>query len=114
MITFGSIPQRSGDWTWFKPLIAAKTLKTQYEEDSVIYLVYGYDIPEVCTCTIWKGTLPESVIEGGYSQAQNDADKVDFETNFKPYANRSIDDIPSRIIANAVKTSGGSANLAVN
>jgi hypothetical protein len=115
MITFGSTPQRSGTWSWFKPLIASKTLKVQFEEDSDIYLVYGYDTPEVCVCTIWKDVVPGPVITGGYSQAQNDADKVDFETNFKPYANRSIDDIPSLIIAASVKAViAGTPSLAVN
>lgn len=113
MISFGTMPQRSNTWTWFKPLIASKTIKVQYEEDSGTYVIYGYDIPEVLTCTIWKGEVPAGVIAGGYSQATNDADKTDFETNYKPYANRSIDDIPSFIIANSLK-SAGSANLGVN
>jgi len=114
MINFSGTPQRSGTWTWFKSLISGKTLKVQYEEDLQIYLIFGYDFPEVCTCTIWKGAVPDPVVTGGYSQAQNDSDKTDFETNFKPYANRSIDDIPSLIIADAIKKSGGGANLAVD
>jgi hypothetical protein len=112
-ISFGTMPQRSGNWAWFKPFITGKSLKPQYEESTEAYFIYGYDIPEVLTCTIWKGVVPESVINGGYSQATNDADKDNFETNFKPYANRSIDDIPSLLIANSIK-SGGSANLAVD
>lgn len=115
MINFSGTPQRSGTWGWFKLLITQKTLKVQYEEDSEIYEVYGYDLPEVCTCTIWRGTVPAAVEAGGYSQAQNDSDKSDFETNFKPYANRSIDDIPSLLIANAIRLAGGgSSNLNVN
>lgn len=113
MINFGETPQRSGTWSWFKPLIAQKSIKVQYEEDDATYLVYGYDHPEVLTCTLWKGTVPDSVVASGYSQAQNDSDKSAFETNFKPYANRSIDDIPSLIIANSIKN-GGSSNLAVD
>jgi hypothetical protein len=113
VITFNGIPQRSGNWAWFKPLLTSKTIKPQYEQDSGIYLIYGYDLPEVCTCTIWTGAVPAGVIESGYSQAQNDADKADFETNFKPYSNRSIDDVPSLIIANSIKNAG-SANMAVN
>jgi hypothetical protein len=113
-VQFGAAPQRSGTWSWFKPLIAQKSLMPQYEEDDTAYLVYGYDLPEVCFCTIYKGAVPDGVRQS-YSQAQNDADKADFEANYKPYANRSIDDIPSRIIANTVKTGGGSSsNLGVN
>jgi hypothetical protein len=113
MISFGELPQRSGTWSWFKPLVFSKSLKVQYEEDAEIYVIYGYDHPEVCTCTLWKGVVPAAVVAGGYSQAQNDADKADFAANFEPYANRSIDDVPSLIVANAIKN-GGSANLAVN
>lgn len=115
MITFGNTPQRSGTWSWFKPLISSKSLKIQFEEDSNIYLVYGYDLPEVLTCTIWKNAVPDTVIASGYSQAQNNADKTDFETNFKPYANRSIDDVPSLIIATSVKAViAGTPSFAVN
>lgn len=114
MINFAGTPQRSGSWAWFKVLVAQKTLKVQYEENEGEYTIYGYDLPEVCVCTLWKGAVPPSVVASGYSQAQNDADKADFEAGFKPYANRSIDDVPSLIIANAIKTSGGSANLGVN
>jgi hypothetical protein len=115
MINFGGTPQRAGTWSWFKPLIAAKSLKIQFEEDDDLYLVYGYDMPEVLTCTIWKGTLLPSVVDGGYSQAQNDADKADFEANYEPEANRSIDDVPSLIIANSIKAvGGGSADMSVD
>ena len=113
MINFGSTPQRSGTWSWFKPLIAFKSIVLQYEQEAGAYLVYGYDIPEVLTCTIWTGVVPDSVITGGYSQAQNDADKSDFEANFQPHANRSIDAIPSRLFTTTIKNAG-SANLAVN
>ena len=113
MIDFGSTPRRQGYWSWFKPMIADKSFVVQYEEDGEVYLVYGYDPPEVCSCLIWKGVLPQGVVADGYSQVQNDADKADFEADFKPYANRSIDDIPSKVIATAVKN-GTSANLAVD
>jgi hypothetical protein len=70
-------------------LIGSKTLKIQYEDDGTTYTIYGYDQPEVVTCTIWQGAVPGTVIAGGYSQAQNDADKSDFQTNYLPTANRS-------------------------
>ena len=91
MISLGDTPQRSGTWLEFKPMIASKSLQPQYvDDDGVTYFIYGYDLPEVLTCTIWKGTVPATVINGGYSQAQNDSDKSDFETNYKPYANAPI------------------------
>jgi hypothetical protein len=99
MINFAGTPERSGDWTWFIALVVAKKLAVQYEEDAAVYRIYSYDNPEVLTCLIWKGTLAASVVDSGYSQAQNDADKTDFETNHKPTANaptvpRSSDGTP--------------------
>lgn len=113
MINFGNMPQRTGNWAWLKPLINQKSLVPQYEEDAATYVVYGYDGLESLSCTIWKGTVPDGVIAGGYSQATNDSDKTDFETNFKSNCNRSIDDIPSRVFTAPLKN-GGSANLAVD
>lgn len=90
MINFGNMPIRSGDWSWFKPIAASKGLVVQYDEGSDTYLVYGYDGPEVICCTMWQGEVPASVVEGGYSQSQNDADKAEFEAAYKPIANKAI------------------------
>lgn len=90
MINFGSMPVRSGAWGWFKPIVVAKGLSVQYDEGANTYLVYGYDGPEVICCTIWQAAAPPSVVDGGYSQAQNDADKAEFEIAYKPGANKAI------------------------
>ncbi len=104
--------QRVYRWTAWKAALALKGGQPQYEEGVSEYGIWFYDGPEVHICTIWKGTVPDPVL-ASYSQAQNDTDKTDFETNFKPYANRSVDDIPSLIIANSIKN-GGNSNLGVN
>jgi len=109
MILFGNMPQRSGTWAWFKALAASKSLAVQYDEDSSAYTVYGYDVMEVLSCTVWKSSVPDTAITAGYSQAQNDADKSVFETNYKPYANRSIAGVPSPLISQSI-----SAALNVN
>ena len=110
MISFGSMPQRSDDWSWFKPMIISKSIKVQFEEDSAKYTVYGYDGGEVLYCVIWKGAVP-----GGGDQVQNDLDKTDFEDNYKADANRSVDDVPSKIIAKAIPpVLGGGNSLAVD
>jgi hypothetical protein len=115
VISFGSMPQRSGDWAWFKPLIHSKSMMLQFEEDAGKYVVYGYDGLEALSCSIWKGSVPPGVVNGGYSQATNDADKAEFEADFKPYSNRSIDDVPSKIIAKAIQpVLGGGNSLAVD
>lgn len=90
MINFGTMPQRCGNWTWFKAIAATKILSIQSSDDAALYTVYGYDGNEALSCVIWRGEVPVTVINGGYSQAQNDADLADFETNYLPTANRSL------------------------
>jgi hypothetical protein len=107
--------QRGYFWTQWLQMRILKSLVLQYEDADGVYTIWGYDGPEVHVCTIWKGLVPDGVIAGGYSQSQNDTDKTDFETNFKPYGNRPINANPSSlIIASTLKTSGGGANLGVN
>jgi hypothetical protein len=107
-----SLTQVESAWTAFKNQLAIRALGSviQYDESPSDYTIFAVEGYLVFWCQIWKGTVPE----GSYTQVQNDADKTDFETNFKAYANRSVDDVPSHIIANSIKTSGGSSNLAVN
>jgi len=89
MINFGSMPQRSGTWAWFKNLVQLKSCAPQFEENDTFYYIYAYDGPEAIYCQIWKGELPASVAVTD-SQAQNDADKEEFETHWKPTANHSL------------------------
>lgn len=90
-VQFGSgFTVRSNFWTDFKAAFLSKKFLLQYDDNGTVYTVYGYDGPEVNICTIWKGTLPDSIIAGGYSQVQNDADKTDFENNYKATANARI------------------------
>jgi hypothetical protein len=84
------LTQRTYSWTAWKAIQASKILLTQYDDDGVQYTVYGYDGPEVHLCTIWKGEVPHGIV-GSYSQAQNDADKADFEANYKASANATIE-----------------------
>jgi len=81
--------QRSYRWTDWKAVQYSKNLVTQYDDNEIIYTIWGYDGPEVHICTIWKGTVPDGV-KASYSQEQNDSDKSDFETNFKPSANQPV------------------------
>ena len=82
--------QRAYSWTNLKALLSAKGGVLQYDDDGAVYTIYFYDGPEVNLATIWKGVVPYSIIAGGYAQATNDADKTDFETNYKPNANKRI------------------------
>lgn len=90
-VTFGSATSVvSSTWTVFKTNALPKALSVQYDDDGTTYTVFAFDLSLAYVCTIWKGTVPESVISGGYSQATNDADKSDFETNYKPNANKPV------------------------
>ena len=78
-------------WTAFKTLFVNKGLAPalQYVDDGFTYNVFVLDGLIALTCTIWKGTVPDG-ITASYSQAQNDSDKSDFETNFKTNSNAKI------------------------
>jgi hypothetical protein len=81
--------ERSCAWTAWKVVFAAKQSAHQYDDDGEIYKIWFYDGPEVHVCSIWKGVVPETVTPF-YSQQQNDADKADFEANYKTTANTRI------------------------
>lgn len=90
MINFGSHVVRSFTWTNWKSVSALKNLVPQCDDDGSTYTIYGYDDQEIILCTIWKDTVPDGVLQGGYTQEQNDADRTEFEAKYKPKMNRSI------------------------
>jgi hypothetical protein len=94
-------------WTSLKTTASAKGLSIQYDDDGYVYQIFAIDVPTVYQTRIWHGTVPADVIAGGYSQAQNDADETDFETNFKPFANKPL--APKSNITLGYTTSSGSA-----
>lgn len=81
--------QRNYTWTAWKAVYAVKGSLFQYEDDGAIYSIWSYDGPEVHVCQIYKGELPYSIV-GSYSQEQNDADKADFEANYKAQGNQPL------------------------
>ena len=105
-VAFGSgITVLAGTWTVFKSNVSSRSMLVQYQDDDVsgpVYTIFGFDGPLAFTCTIWKGTVPDGVIAGGYSQAQNDTDETDFETNYKTTAN-------ARYVANTSIAASSSA-----
>lgn len=77
-------------WTAWKTLYNSKGGVYQYQDDGSLITVWFYDPPEVYYAVIWDGTVPSGVIASGYSQAQNDTDKSDFNTNWLAGANKRI------------------------
>lgn len=98
---------RNYTWTNWKTIQSLKGLIHQYDDDGQSYTIWGYDGPEVHVCTIWIGIVPNGVINGGYSQSQNNSDKTDFETNFKPFSNKTL--VPKSNINLGYTTSSGSS-----
>lgn len=80
---------RTYAWTAWKTVQALKSLLTQFDDDGLKYTIYGYDGPEVHLCTIWKGILPDGVLQTT-SQEQNDADLAEFEADYKDGANGTV------------------------
>lgn len=82
--------QRFANWSVWKKCQTTKNGQFQFDDDGYVYTIWFYDGPEVHICNIWKTTVPSGIIASGYTQAQNDADKSDFESNYKPLANGVI------------------------
>lgn len=81
----------SQTWTQLKSTLGNKPMSLQYDDsDTGAYQLFALDGPVVYVTTIYRGTVPDSVVNGGYTQAQNDQDKSDFEANFKGRANQPI------------------------
>jgi len=92
MIQFGaSVTVISSFWTAFKATQLRKTQPIQYDDDGTTYSICFFDGAVLAySCSIWKGEVPWAVVSSGYSQVQNDADKTDFETSYKPNANQRV------------------------
>jgi hypothetical protein len=80
----------NGTWTDVKAIVSSKVLALQYTSNPGVYNIFAFDDSLVYTCTIWTGTVPPTVVAGGYSQSQNDTDKTDFQNNYQPYANMPL------------------------
>lgn len=82
--------QRNYTWTAWKAMYATKGSLFQYDDNTILYTIWSYDGPDVHVCQIYKGILPYAVVDSGYSQATNDADKADFEANYKAAGNQPL------------------------
>lgn len=103
-------------WTVFKSntITGNKSLPIQYHDDGYIYTVFAFDDDICYTCTIWKSTVPDGIINGGYSQSQNDSDKSDFENNYKSTANSRLTSSADQVsvLSNDTITVGASKTFA--
>ena len=81
---------RTYNWTAWKAAATERGMSLQFKENADQYEIYGYDELEAHGTFIWIGEVPWQLIESGYTQNQNDADKADFEANFKATGNKKI------------------------
>jgi hypothetical protein len=92
MIAFGAdVTVVSLRWTAFKKLVQDKRMVMQYADDVGAYQPFAFDAEYlVYECSIWKGEVPWTVIESGYTQELNDADLADFKGNYQANCNWSV------------------------
>lgn len=80
MAEYGSgLVRINSSWANLKTIVVAKNLSMQYDESSTAYDIFAIDGSIVYYILIFKGVVPDS----SFNQVQNDADKADFETNYK-------------------------------
>lgn len=82
---------RNYRWTQWKQVQSIKNFIYQHDDDGDIYTIWGYDGPEAHIAVIWKDVVPDGIQNSGYSQEQNNLDKLDFENNYLANSNLSID-----------------------
>ena len=81
------------DWASWKSACITRGLPVQFQETDTGYEVWGYDGPECHTVVLWKNPAPAAVLgnDPGVQQAIYDAERLDFEANFKPYGNKAVE-----------------------
>lgn len=80
-------------WTDLKSLASSKEIPIQYRANSQLYEIFIFDSGMIHYTHIWfLGKEPF-----GVDVSQNTNDRIDFETNFIPIANKKIT-LPSKIV----------------
>lgn len=75
-------------WSDLKLVVVANSLQLFYNtSDNGYYTIWTISDNDIYTTVIWTHDVPWAIAQNGYTQEQNDADKLDWETNFLPTAN---------------------------
>lgn len=82
--------QRYYEWTEWKTVELVKGGQWQCDTESDKYTVWFYDGPEVHITNVWRIPVPHGIVEAGYSQVQADSDLAEFEADFLPGANDTL------------------------
>lgn len=77
-------------YSQFKDILAAKKIRHQHLEMDTQYLLWAYDSIQKYNTSIWK--VNPGIV--GLDWAQEQVNLADFETNYKPTSNRSLQTSP--------------------
>lgn len=93
MITFSNnLTVREYKYQDWKTALALKGGIPQYDaSQGQVTQIWFYDGPEVNLCVLWQIPVPQDIIDGGYTQAQNDTDTADFVANYQSNCNQAIE-----------------------
>lgn len=87
-----SLSRRTLAWVDFKVALLDAGAPLRSDTTTDIYLVWFYDDPEIVLTSIYRNDVPQDIIDGGYSQIQNDSDKADFEAHYLALVNKKAND----------------------
>lgn len=82
--------QRTYRFQQWKTILRTKGGAHQWELSDGIHTLWFYDGPEVILCQVWDASVPPTVIDNGYSQDLNDADKAELLATYVPSANKAV------------------------
>lgn len=85
------LTKRYHNWLNWKQELTKRSGIWQHEHDNEQYIIWFYDGPEIHITNIWLNTVPNDIIQNGYTQEQNDSDKLDWETSYQINSNNSIE-----------------------
>lgn len=86
-----SYTKRSMRWTEWKAVQSARSGVYQSSKDQGEFWIWFYDGPDAFITDIWLGEVPDWAVRDGYSQEQNDADLADWQANYLPGTNATVE-----------------------
>lgn len=82
--------QRILDWEGWKVEQVKRLGTYQCVADVDLYTVWFYDVPDAFVTFLYRGTIPDTELVLGRTQEQNDAAVAEFEADFLPGANATL------------------------
>jgi hypothetical protein len=101
------------DWPEWANVHTKKKFIYQHFFKDNLYTIWGYDGPEIYVCTLLSGTLPDSIVESGVSQENNDSHVYEWETYYKQNSNKILEPktLDGKLRATLEKPDGSRMNV---